>query len=224
MTQEKQSILGNQDPEKVRFTKSGRRIYDFGQPYVPERDYINSNYEPLGESDTHFCTRCKDYYADLYDAEITKKPFGPRCQGDIAHNIESMLETGEIEEEDVPFLLYKDPVSFAAAEFNWAPRWYQREMLRCTSPKKLVRAGRRVGKSVAMAVKIVHMMYTYENINILVICPYQSQVKRVFEIIRTDLMSQAIGFMDSVVTNNTSAPQIIGLANGSKATGFLVWS
>lgn len=208
------------DVERVRFTRDNRRIYDFGQPYVPERDYINSKYEPLGESKIHFCERCKNYYADIHHSEITKKPFPPRCNGDVAKNIKDLLDTGEIEEEDVPFLLYKDPVSFAAAEFNWAPRWYQREMLRCTSPKKIVRAGRRVGKSVAMSVKIVHMLYTNENINILVICPYQSQVKRVFDIIRTDLMSEAIGFNDSVVRDNTSAPQVIELANGSKVTGF----
>lgn len=209
------------ESEKPRYTPGGRRIYDFGQPYVPERDYIKSEYKPLGESeDTHFCTQCKNYYKDLHDAGITKREFLPNCQGDVKLNIEEMLESGDIDEEDTEYLLYKDAVSFAAAEFNWVPRWYQREMLRCTSQKKVVRAGRRVGKSVAMAVKIVHLLYTNSNWNILVICPYQSQVKRVFDIIRVDLMTESISFNESVVRDNSSAPQVIELANGSKVTGF----
>lgn len=211
---------GSEDEDRVRFTEAGRRIYDFGQPYVPERDYLGSNYLPIGESEEHFCSRCKDYYCDLYKSKLTRKEFPPKCEGDIAQNIQRLLDSGEIDEEDAEYLLYRDPITFAAAEFNWVPRWYQKEMLRCSSQKKIVRAGRRVGKSVAMAVKIVHVLYTHSNYNILVICPYQSQVKRVFDIIRTDLMTNSISFNESVVRDNTSAPQVIELANGSKVTGF----
>jgi hypothetical protein len=220
MEEENQSP--NQKENAPKFTKRGRRIYDFGKPYIPELDYASRNYKPFGDDKEHFCARCKDYYADLYESGITKKPFPPNCEGDIAEKIRGILQENKdlIDDEDVEFLLYKDPITFAAGEFNWAPRWYQKNMLRCTSLKKVARAGRRCGKSAAMAVKIAHVLYIYKNRNNLVICPYQSQVKRVFEIIRTDLLSESQSYRECVAKDNTSAPQVIELSNGSKVTGF----
>ena len=217
MAEEKQFQI---NLEASSTTVAGKRIHDFGKPYVPERDYFLSNYKAIGEGEEHFCTTCKNYYCDLYESKITNKLFPPKCEGDIAQNIQKALDNGEVEPEDVEFLLYKDPITWAAAEFDWMPRWYQKELLRCSSLKKVVRAGRRCGKTAAMAVKILHLLYTNKDFLILVVCPYQSQVKRLFEIIRTDLMAKSKTFKECVVKDNTSAPQIIKLANGSTVTGF----
>jgi len=212
---------------KERRTPAGRRIYDFGQPYVPELDYISTDYDTFGRHDdlsggfdSHFCQRCVNYYHDIKCAGITKKDFPPECQGDISENIRALLASGKCNDEDAEILLLEDPITFAAEEFNWKPRWYQLEMLRCTAQKKVVRAGRRLGKSVAMAVKILHLLYTNKNYNILLVCPYQSQVKRVFQIIHNDLLDQAISFRECITKDHESPPMTIALANGSAITGF----
>lgn len=205
---------------KKKYTVDGRLIYDFGQPYVPERDYKSVDYTPMGELAEHFCTRCKNYYCDLYKSKITSKEFPPRCEGDISQNVKDMLDRGLIDDADVEYYLIKDPISFAAGEFNWGPRFYQRDMLRCSSQKKVIRAGRRVGKSVAMAVKILHLLYTNKAFNILLVCPYQSQVKRVFDIMRNDLIANSISFSESIERDLTTAPHIIQLANKSTVSGF----
>lgn len=39
-----------------------------------------------------------------------------------------------------------DPVKFAKVHFNWDARWYQANMLRDPSYRKVARCGRRLGK------------------------------------------------------------------------------
>lgn len=202
-------------------TKGGRLIYDIGKPYVPERDYKRNDYKPIGQETTHFCTRCKEYYADLYQSGITTKPFPPKCQGDISQKVHNALEViPDLTEEEKEDLLYEDPVYFCIAEFNQVPRFYQEEMISCSALRKISRAGRRIGKTWIMAVKILHLLATRPNFSVLVICPYQSQVKRIFDIMRNDLIANSVTLKDRIIKNNTSAPQVITLDNNSTVTGF----
>jgi replicative DNA helicase len=122
------------------------------------------------------------------------------------------------------YKIYSDPVTFAKAFLNndagdpWEPRWYQSEMLRCTALRKVVRAGRRNGKSEAMAVKILYLLFVNKNFPILLVCPYQSQITRVF-----DIMRRMIGNSDEYaasVVRDVSNPHIIQMDNGSVIRGF----
>lgn len=194
-----------------------RKIHDFGRPYVPERDYVSNGYKNFGRPTKHFCEQCKDYYCDLKKLGVTNNAFPPICEGDISHTIQDKI--ANVPEDMQETLLYQDPVTFAALELNWRPRWYQLEMLRCTSQFKVVRAGRRLGKSECMAIKILHLLWINKDFSILLVCPYQSQVNRVFEIMRR-LAYASDSFIESIEKDNTSAPQIMVLANGSKVTGF----
>lgn len=191
--------------------------HDFGRPYLPERNYKTTNYKPIGPSKCHFCTGCKDYYKKLYHKGITSQEFPLTCVGDISqHN--NMTE-GMSEEELDLYSIYADPVAFAKAEFDWTPRWYQAEMLRCSAKNKVVRAGRRSGKSEVVAIQILYLMYVNSNYQILVVCPYQSQVDRVFEILRK-MIGRSVSYKDSVLKDNSSPPQFIKLQNGSQVKGF----
>jgi hypothetical protein len=193
-------------------------VHDYGRPYFPERNYLANGYVPIGEPKEHFCKQCVKYYARLNIKNISKEPFMPQCHGDIVdHN---KIEQGNMTDEEYGlYNVYADPVAFAKAELNWVPRWYQKEMLRCTSYKKVARAGRRSGKTEVMAVKILYLMYTNVDFQILVVCPYQSQVDRVFEIVRT-LIAGSYSYKESVTKDNSSPPQLIKLENGSQVKGF----
>ena len=71
-------------------------------------------------------------------------------------------------EEQEDFLELYDPVYWAWKFMDWVPRWskdrtscYQGDMLRCTSPRKVYRAGRRIGKSECMAIAMLHYITTH---------------------------------------------------------------
>ena len=191
--------------------------HDFGRPYIPERNYKLTNYKPIGPSKCHFCTGCRDYYKKLHRKGITEQEFPISCVGDISQ-YNAPTDTLTDEELDL-YNIYADPVSFAKAEFDWTPRWYQAEMLRCTAKNKVVRAGRRSGKSEVVAIQILYLMYVNTNYHILVVCPYQSQVDRVFEILRK-MIARSVSYKDSVLKDNSSPPQFIKLQNGSQVKGF----
>lgn len=118
-----------------------RSVHDYGKPYLPERDYLLNEYKPFGRNEQHFCDQCKDYYCQLKELGITNKKFPPKCNGDLSVLAETVMKDVDVESKEAA--LYLDPITFAYMEFNWKPRWYQLEMLRCSSPKKIVRAGRR---------------------------------------------------------------------------------
>jgi Terminase large subunit, T4likevirus-type, N-terminal len=191
---------------------------DYGRPYQPERPYIENGYKPIGPPKESFCLQCKNYYKNLKTEGITDKDFPPVCYGDINEAVKKAVATEPDEEQAALASIYGDPISFAAAEFKWKPRWYQVEMLRCTSRKKTIRAGRRLGKSECAAVMILWLLYTNSHYSILLICPFQSQVKRIFDIMRK-LIGESLTFHQSI-TRDVNNPHIIELANGSSIKGF----
>jgi len=208
---------------------------DLGLPYIPERDYRGRRYEPFGPPDKdnkrlHFCTQCQLYYRKLHQKGITTKfcqtannghSFLPNCAGDASQLADDLtIEDfdGDVEEYNAA-VINVDPVSWAEIEFGWKARWYQKEMLRCTSQFKATRAGRRVGKTEAMAVKTLHAAWTNKGFEVLIIAPYQPQVQKVFEMIRR-FLSESVSMKSSIDIDRESPFQQITLNNGSTIRGF----
>ena len=206
--------------------------------YWPEIDYRGNNYVPAGTPTCSLCTRCRDYYKLLYDSGITKEwcdeeniekldgtinpePwFIPFCEGDLAERANHFApEDFEDREEHLHAVTLLDPVAWAYAEFNWTARWYQEDMLRCSSQFQANRAGRRVGKTEKMAVGTLHKAWTQGNYEILVIAPYQPQVKKLFEMMRL-FINLSVSLNGSVKTNRESPYEQISFNNGSTIRGF----
>jgi hypothetical protein len=188
----------------------------------------------------HFCSRCQNYYKNLADKKIYKPGDFPdrgwpiKCYGDKSKRIDTLtdavmdglVQSGVVEDtEDARnrFKLTYDPVGWAQLEFGVTADWYQGEMMRCSSQFKVARAGRRVGKSYAMALDIWHRAYTKDGKNkdryeILIICPYESQVKRIFDELLT-LMNRSDTLKRSY-KRHAKAPWEIELHNGSIIRGF----
>ena len=104
------------------------------------------------------------------------------------------------EEEKEILVSLADPVSFAKKYFGWTARKHQEVSLRCSSKKKVLRWGRRSGKSDSFAIEILWNIFTrsvnYQlpngetgkrGIKVLVIAPYDSQVSEIFDKIRNFL-------------------------------------
>jgi len=58
---------------------------------------------------------------------------------------------------------------------------YQKAILNCNNRKKLTRCGRQIGKTLCMAVDILHTAWTNNYAKILYVAPYQAQVKVLFD-------------------------------------------
>ena len=129
-------------------------------------------------------------------------------------------------EELAAFKMLSDPVIWAENTLRNPDkpdeplrlRTYQRRVLRSSSRKKVVRMGRRMGKTIALCVEILWYAFTHKDKAILIVCPYKSQVGVVFT-----AMNRLIGDSDvlkeSIRTNKTNPYEII-LRNGTSIRGF----
>lgn len=188
--------------------------------YIPLDNYEANDYEPFGQRVGHFCDGCKHYYRRLHDVGITKEPFMPRCYGDVRRAMPTMEELG-IDDEDLynEMSVVNDPLKWAEVFFGWKPRWYQEEMIACSANWKVVRAGRRLGKTAAISVIALHHAFTNDHHTVLVVAPYQSQVAKIFQEMQKHIDTSEI-LQDSIERQRNSPPVQIVFKNGSVLIGF----
>lgn len=122
-----------------------------------------------------------------------------------------------------------DPVKWAQAFLRafdpitkemkpWTARWYQVEMLRDKSTRKVYRCGRRIGKTETMVVDMLHMAYTHRNFRILMAAPYDNQIRNMFT--RLNELIAESPLVKQAVVSTTKNPAKIEFANGSMILGF----
>lgn len=125
--------------------------------------------------------------------------------------------------------IIKDPVKWSQSFikiFNpvtkqvepWIARWYQVEMLRDFSTKKVYRCGRRTGKTETMVVDMLWRIFNRRNYRIVVATPYENQIRLIFMRINEILLTSPL--LNNEVIKNTKNPYIIQFANGSAVIGF----
>lgn len=125
--------------------------------------------------------------------------------------------------------IMKDPVAWAQAFLRtfdpntgrivpWKARWYQVEMLQDLSKKRVYRCGRRTGKTETMVVESLFHACTKRNFRILIITPYENQVRLAF--MRLNELIQESPVVKSLVVSNTKNPYMIKFSNDSAILGF----
>lgn len=202
---------------------SEHEILDFNEPegfvkYIPERDYKSREYEPFGQPFKDLCKNCDQYY-NLLNAKGLVKGFPIQCKRHILTEYKGIVESDFADAAEYEELLINaDPVSWAYAKFGWEARWYQNELMDCTSRRKIVRAGRRLGKTTSIVILILWMIYTNVNYTVLVIAPYQAQVTKIFD--EFERMLSVNPELSSAIKRMTKNPQRLELNNGSKVLGF----
>lgn len=113
----------------------------------------------------------------------------------------------------------KDPVTWAKHFLNAKPRVYQIIMLRHPSLYKVLRAGRRLGKTWTMAVTLLHYSYTTAHAKSIVVTPMKPQAGLIYEeIMKLVSESEVVG--ESVTRNVTSPQYEIAFTNGSTIRFF----
>lgn len=66
------------------------------------------------------------------------------------------------------------------------PRWYQKEAMVCTAPRKISRWGRGLGKSLEGVCEELHLSLTRKNLETMIVCPQQTQAEMWY----TEILSQ----------------------------------
>lgn len=89
----------------------------------------------------------------------------------------------------------------------------------CSAPWKVVRAGRRLGKTAAISVLALHHAFTNDHHTVLVVAPYQSQVAKIFQEMQKSIDTSDI-LKDSIELQHNSPPMKIVFKNGSILIGF----
>ena len=129
--------------------------------------------------------------------------------------------------------LINDPVEFGAKYFSWHARKHQELMLRCQSKKKVLRWGRRAGKSEAFVIEALFHGLTKRvievdpvtgeeiesGLKILVVAPFESQVINIFEML-TKFLDRSPHFKNSVKKYRKSPHHHLEFKNGCVIKGF----
>jgi len=201
-----------------------------------------------------YCVNCKKKRRALTDgpiSELTGKPTHKKgdfiidCAGmpkndNFIPNYKKVTANLSKDEIELAQTLY-DPISWADYYLNWKPRvsktgeQYQSLILRCSSKRKVLRLGRRLGKSEAMVIAILHYLFTNSPkvqrwdedakmyvdgfSTVLVLTPYLSQVKLIFNRIR-QLLERNPGLQNEIKRDVSTPYHVIELHNGAKVLGF----
>lgn len=103
-------------------------------------------------------------------------------------------------------------------ETVWTARWYQAEMLYDKSLKKVLRQGRRTGKTEVMVLDMLWRAFTRRNYRCLTVTPYENQVRLQFQ--RLKELIDASPILKAEVVSMTKNPYAIHFKNHSAIFGF----
>ena len=125
-------------------------------------------------------------------------------------------------------------------ETLWYLRPYQREQLRCSSERLVIREGRRCGKTFSMALKLLYLIFNREEKrgrdangnavirgpSIMVVTPYQSQIRNIFDELE-NLLKRNVDLKEACVTGGGGGLYVktpffrMEFSNGGRISGFV---
>jgi hypothetical protein len=130
-----------------------------------------------------------------------------------------LLDLGISAEHQRQIHIAKDPVVWARNFLHAQPRAYQILILRDPSLRKVLRAGRRLGKTFTLAINLLHYSYTHKDGRCLVVAPMKTQVELIYqEILRIASKNEIV---HNSITRKVTSPQfMMEFSNGSTIRFF----
>lgn len=130
-----------------------------------------------------------------------------------------LLDAGISAEQQRQIHVAKDPCVWAKQFLGAETRVYQTLILRDPSLRKVLRAGRRLGKTFSMAIALLHYSYTTKDGRCLVVAPMKTQVELIYqEIVRLASKNEIV--FNSITRKVTSPQFMIQFSNGSTIRFF----
>lgn len=100
----------------------------------------------------------------------------------------------------------------------WVPRKYQADALRDKAIKKVLRWGRRCGKTESQIIKIFHKCLTKPQQRVIIVTPFEHQIRAIYT--RMNEILQDSDYLKAEVVSNTKSPYKITFSNGSSIFMF----
>ena len=130
-----------------------------------------------------------------------------------------LLAAGISSEHQRQLHVAKDSVVWAKQFLQADLRVYQILILRDPSLRKVLRAGRRLGKTFSLAIQLLHYSYTHKDGRSLVIAPMKTQVELIYqEILRISAKNEVV--TNSISRKVTSPQFMMQFSNGSTIRFF----
>ena len=131
----------------------------------------------------------------------------------------SLLDAGIGADQQRQIHVAKDPCVWGKNFLGAETRVYQTLILRDPALRKVLRAGRRLGKTFSMALYLIHYSYTHKDGRCLVIAPMKTQVELIYqEILRLASKNEIVS---NSITRKVTSPQfMIQFSNGSTIRFF----
>jgi len=172
---------------------------------------IDAN-RPVGRC--HLCFGCKKEYEEYVDTgKLQSFPINCFLSADI-QTFNMAKEAGLTEIESAYVGMGLNAAEWALVEFGWKARWYQEEVLSCSSQFKVLRIGRRAGKTAALAIASLHAAATRPKVKCLIITPFQEHTELVFGMI--DALLEESTTMKSMIKRYVRSPShTMEFTNGS---------
>ena len=188
-------ILRMQDPEIIKQINRIEWVFENKLQHLNWKDGTPVSSRPL-----------TNYELSL----LVDEPF------ELSKELLSMGITGEQQRQ---VHLAKDTCVWGKNFLGAETRVYQTLILRDPALRKVLRAGRRLGKTFSMALYLIHFSYTHKDGRCLVIAPMKTQVELIYqEILRLASKNEIV--MNSITRKITSPQFMIQFSNGSTIRFF----
>lgn len=211
------NIIGKFDSE------TGNEVRNFA--HIPWEEYLAS--KKYDKNIDNMCTNCIKEQKAKY-GKITVECSGPlTIDNMVPEEVRHVLSTEELQLLREAYNPYEwaenniDVKNKDKKERLFSKRWYQNQYTNCSSKRKTIRSGRRIGKTFGVVLSLLHRMLTNNNYNILVVTPYDSQSEEVFTTMKKLLMNLEQPY-ESIVKRAKESPYYIELRNGSRMKAFTV--
>lgn len=190
------------------------------------------------------CKVCQITHIEKYK-NLSQEPWKVKCNF-IPDDYEKLIPQkfrDEYDDESLELLKSAyDPVTFGIKMFGWKARKHQEIMLRCTAKRKVLRWGRRSGKSEGFALEVLWFVntntkkiynhgtgeYEEEGVSVVIVAPYLTQIENIFEMLQSFIskndeikasMAKPMRKTPSYYMEFKNGATIKGFTTGSKSSG-----
>jgi hypothetical protein len=156
------------------------------------------------------------YCQDCINKNIEKYgTFKINCNGiTVDQDVAFAIKNG-IDEHDARWMY--DARYFFEKTYGSKPRWYQEPILLCTSKNLVSRQCRQSGKTLAIAMKLMHFVVTNDGKTVLVVAPNEKVVKKIYdEYIWRDCLGKSEELKTSVKSRTQKPYYQVEFCNNSK--------
>lgn len=211
--------MENNKIDIVQFEEEASPIMKLSETYW--KDYLKDN--NFNKDPEKMCDICIKEQIKKHGAQVIPCTGLNRAKNKLGIDIYDQLIATFTEEEKKELDSLYDPYTFMETyldqgrERKLEDRWYQKIISSCSADSKVIRVGRRAGKTYMMALMMVQEMSLNENYRVLVISPYAVQTAEVIKTFK-DLCSR---LPENPIKSAKQTPvHEIVFNNGSVLMGF----